>query len=98
MDQIVDKLDKLQEDINEIKQTMAVNTKELEIHIEGVKLAREQNELLKQEVDDKFQELSKDITPIKNHVAFVKGAMWALGVAGAVLLALNELNILSKLF
>jgi hypothetical protein len=93
-----DKLDKLVEDVSEIKQIMAVNTKELEIHIEGVKLAREQNTLLKEEMDSRFNALDSDIKPIKRHVDFVKGAMWAIGICGAALVFLNEIGVLSKLF
>lgn len=105
MKNLEDKLDILQQDIAEIKKTinentiqLAVNTKQLEIHIEGVRLAREQNDLLKKDFDTRFEALNSDIKPIKNHVSFVKGALWALGICGALLLGLNELGILSKLF
>lgn len=98
MKDISEKLDKIQEDIGEIKQTLAVNTKELEIHVEGVQLARKQNDMLKQDMQNRFDNLDEEIKPIKAHVFFVKGAMWALGISGAVLLGLNELGILKKLF
>lgn len=91
------KIEQICEDISEIKKTMAVNTKELEIHIEGVKLAREQNDLLREDIEKRFNHLDEEIKPIKAHVSFVKGAIWALGVAGAILIGLNELGILQKL-
>lgn len=102
---IEDKLDKLSADIEEIKETLAknttqlaVNTTQLEIHIEGVKLAREQNNILKKDMDDKLEIIKADLLPIKAHVAFVKGAMWALGIVGAVTLGLQQMGILQKLF
>lgn len=91
------KLDKIVEEIAEIKQTLAVNTKELEIHVEGVILAREQNNILRQEMENRFDSVDSDLKPIKSHVAFVKGAIWSLGIAGAIVLGLNELGIIQKL-
>lgn len=91
-------LTRILEDISEIKQTLAVNTKELEIHVEGVQLARKQNDLLKEDMDARFDNLNEEIKPIKAHVSFVRGALWATGICGAVLLGLNELGILQKLF
>lgn len=81
------KLDKIQDDISEIKEIQARNTADIEHHIHRTDLAEQNLELLKEE-----------IKPIKSHVAFVKGAIWALGVAGAILMGLNELGILQKLF
>jgi len=95
---ISDKLDKIVEDIGEIKQTLAVNTKELEIHVKGVIQAQERNDLLKQDMEIRFENLNADIKPIKSHVSFVQGAFWAMTVCGAILIGLNELGILQKLF
>ena len=78
MKEVKEKLDKIQDEVVEIKQILAVNTRELEIHIEGVKLAREQNEILKKEMETGFQNLYTEIKPIKAHVSFVKGAMWTI--------------------
>jgi len=98
MKDITDRLDKIQEDIGQIKQTLAVNTRELEIHIEGVNLAREQNDILKKQMEVGFQNVNADMKPIKSHVSFVQGAFWAVSICCAILIGLNELGILQKLF
>lgn len=82
-----EKLDKIVEHISEINTTLAVNTSSLETHIRRTELAESQ-----------IQNLQDDIKPIKSHVAFMKGVAWALGVAGSILIGLNELGILKKLF
>lgn len=81
------KIDKMVEDISEIKITMAQNTASLETHIRRTEIAEEQISTIKD-----------DIKPIKSHVAFVKGAIWSLGIVGAVILGLHELGIIDKLF
>lgn len=80
-----------------MSETLAVNTEQLKVHIEGVKLAREQNELIKKDVEVRFEALRKDveiaeekveskIEPIQAHVTKVqtlgKVGTW---LAGAVL-------------
>jgi hypothetical protein len=95
---IEDRLDRMTEEIAEMNKTLAVNTKQLEIHIEGVKLAREQNNILKEDIDNRFNELlEQHIKPINKHIAFVQGAMWALGIVGASIFALQQMGILQKL-
>lgn len=82
-----EKLDKIVDDISEIKTTLAINTASLETHIKRTEIAEEN-----------ISKIQEDIKPIKSHVAFVKGAMWALGVTGGILFALQQMGILSKLF
>lgn len=86
-----EKLDKIVEDVNEIKVILARNTSSLELHIKRTDLAEQNLEQLRQEVSD-------DLKPIKEHINMVKGAMWLLGVLGAALLGLQQLGILNKLF
>jgi hypothetical protein len=77
----------MKEELKVLNQTLAVNTKQLEIHIEGVKLAREQNELLKKDVDTRIDTFKEDvetkIAPIQTHVTkaqtYGKIAAWVLG-------------------
>lgn len=73
-------------EILEIKETMARNTISLEIHMKR---------------SDSLEKLvaltQQDMKSIKQHVAFVRGAAWALAAAGAVILGLNSLGILQKL-
>jgi hypothetical protein len=61
---VIGRLDLHQAELQTMNQTLAVNTKQLEIHIEGVKLAREQNELLKVELNMRLQ-------PIEDNFKFL---------------------------
>lgn len=86
-----EKLDKIVEDVNEIKVILARNTSSLELHMKRTDLAEQNLEQLRQEV-------SEDLKPIKEHISMIKGAMWLLGMLGAMLLGLQQLGILNKLF
>ena len=71
LDILKDNTSQIQEEIKVMNQILAVNTKQLEIHIEGVRLAREQNEILRKDVDARFEKAAKDLGPIRDHVKFV---------------------------
>jgi hypothetical protein len=62
----------LRESQDIMNKTLAVNTAQLELHIEGVKLAREQNELLKKDVDTRFETLNVSMnnkfSPVQKHI------------------------------
>lgn len=87
MRELMDKLDKMQEDISDIKTTMAVNTSSLETHIHRTDLA-----------EIRITEQEDRIKPLEKHMSFVKGAIWAIGATGTILFALQQMGILSKLF
>lgn len=87
---IEDRLDKISEEIAEMNKTLAINTTQLEIHIEGVKLAREQNNLLKEEFEKQLKRINK-------HIDFVQGAAWAIAGTAVIIGALHEMGILQKL-
>lgn len=87
---IEDRLDKISEEISEMNKTLAINTTQLEIHIEGVKLAREQNNLLKEEFD-------RQLRRINAHIDFVQGAAAAITIIGAIVVALHQMGVLQKL-
>jgi len=80
----------MKDELKVMNQTLAVNTEQLKVHIEGVKLAREQNQLLRQDIDSRFSLLKQDVdskfTPLQTHVtkaqAYGKVGMW---VARAIL-------------
>ena len=82
-----DKLDKIVDDISEIMQTMAANTSSLEEHIRRTDIA-----------ESRINDVELELTPLKAHVAFVKGAAWSMGILGATLLGLSQMGILQKLF
>lgn len=87
LDRIEAKMDKMQDNMGEMKEILARNTSDIEHHIKRTDLAEQNLELLRE-----------DLKPIKNHVSFVKGVMWALGIVGAFVMALHQLGILQKLF
>lgn len=90
MEQVDKKLDKIQEDIVEIKETLARNTASLEIHMQRTELAEQRIEQLAKE-DNSLKE------KINAHINQVKGAAIALSVIGTIIFALWQMGILGKL-
>lgn len=88
---IEEKLDKVQEDVNEIKVILARNTTSLEEHMKRTAIAEERIELVQ-------EQMNVQIEPIRRHVITVNTAIKLIAGAGAVLLFLNELGLLNKLF
>jgi flagellar motor component MotA len=86
-----DKLDRIQDDVNEIKTHLAVYNQQLVIHIK-------RSETLEQKLELDMEKMNQEIKPLISHVSMVQGAFWILGVLGAVLLGLQQLGLLSKLF
>lgn len=76
-------------------------TSSVEHHIERTDKLEELVSLLREEaiknVASIKSEVHSDLIPIKSHIAFIKGAAYALGVIGAIILGLNQLGILSKI-
>lgn len=91
LDKILESLDKVKDDMSDMKVTMAANTATLEVHVKRTDLAEENINQLRTNI-------TEELKPIKSHIAFVKGAIWALGITGAIILGLGELGILSKIF
>lgn len=95
------KLEKLSDSVNELKIHVArqdVNferlndilsrlTDSVEIHVKRSDTMEELLRLYK-------EEMSEELTPIKNHMAFVKGASWMLSGVVAVVVILHELGLL----
>ena len=54
-----------------MSETLTENTKQLEIHIEGVKLAREQNAMVRVEMLERFKEVEEEIEPIRDQMKFI---------------------------
>jgi len=84
------KLDKIQEDIVEIKETLARNTTSLELHIHRTEVAEETLKIISNTQNDLELKLI-------SHINQVKGAGIAIGVIGSVILALWQMGILAKL-
>jgi hypothetical protein len=85
------KLDKIADDIGEINQTLVRhellhdrNTKSLEEH-----MAR---------TDALEALLTIEMTPVKAHMSFIRGCIWAITGMGALLFALQQMGILRKIF
>lgn len=64
LDALKDNVTGIQEELRVMNKTLLVNTEQLAVHIEGVRLAREQNELLRKETEARLQ-------PIQDHVVRV---------------------------
>lgn len=102
MERILNKLDKMQEnieglqsDMSEVKVTMARNTMSLEYHIERTDQNEEIIELLRKEIQLREQQILDQIRPIKTHVDRVK---WSLRIIGGIFGAaviLKELGFFS---
>lgn len=68
-----DKLDKVNDRLNDIDKNVAVYNEQLKIHIEGTVQNREQLHLFRQKFDS-------DFAPVKKHIAMVEGVLKFLGV------------------
>jgi flagellar motor component MotA len=82
-----DKLDRIQDDVNEIKTHLAVYNQQLVIHIK-------RSETLEEKLELDMEKMNQEIKPLISHVSMVQGAFWILGVLGAVLLGLQQLGLL----
>lgn len=109
MRQLENKIDKILEDLNEVKVVQArhtvlheKNTEDLERHILRTNLAEERIEMLTKADIELKEEILAEINPIKSHVYAVnigiKVVVWTLTAIGAILLGLKQLGILDKLF
>lgn len=72
-----DKVDKIADDIGEIKVTLARNTTTVEYHVKRSDIA-----------DENIQIIRNELGPIKEHVSKVKGALSLLYTGAKVLAAL----------
>lgn len=81
---VEDKLDKQADDLTAIKVTLAENTEQLKIHIEGVKQTRELIAQNKVEMDSRLSPLEKDST-------FIKNAVRLFGLIVAAIITIKEL-------
>jgi hypothetical protein len=88
VDYLKDESTLMREQLQSMNQTLAVNTEQLKVHIEGVKLAREQNTILKADVDSRFLQRDEELKPVHKHVTQVsfltKVFMWGIALPGAV--------------
>lgn len=90
MSQVENKLDKIQEDIVEIKETLARNTTSLELHMQRTQIAEDRIEFLHQQDSDLKEKIS-------SHINQVKGAAIAISAIATLLFALWQMGILEKL-
>lgn len=90
------KFDRISNRLDNVEKELIVYNEELKHHIQGVILAREQNDLLKQHVELKLKEIQISIEPIKKHVGritnvtgflkgFFNGTLKFIGAAGVVI-------------
>ena len=93
-------IQRLSDSQERMNQTLAENTKQLEIHIQGVKLAREQNEILRADFDKRVDATEADITPLQDHVKrienvsgfFVKALLVFSTIVGLIIALLKGLK------
>jgi hypothetical protein len=88
MKQIEEKLDDQSDQIQEIhrelrvmNETLIINTEQLKIHIEGVKLAREQNEDYRREMEFRLKPLEETSILARG---YIKGFMFLIGTPAAI--------------
>lgn len=109
MKHLENKIDKILEDLSEVKIVQAKhtilhekNTQDLERHILRTDLAEARIEMLTKADVELKEELLVEISPIKSHVhavdAGIKVLIWTLTAIGAIVLGLKQLGILEKLF
>lgn len=86
---VEDKVDRIWERIASIDATLAGQHEQLKIHIEGVKLARQQNDLLKRDLDSRLQ-------PIQDHVTVVRGVIRVIGYLAAIGGSIEGVSVLLR--
>lgn len=86
MEEIKQKIDKIQEDIVDIKITLERNTVSLEEHIKRTALAEE-----------RVEQTRKELEPVKDHVKFVNWTLKIIAVSGTILISLKELGFFAWL-
>lgn len=90
------KFDRISMRLDAVEKELLVYNEELKHHIQGVILAREQNELLKQHVELQLEQIQFSIKPIKDHVrkitnisGFIKGSfnsiLKLIGATGVII-------------
>lgn len=85
LEQVENKLDRISEDITEIKVIMERNTSSLEYHIKRTDIAEEKHDLLKTEVDY-----------VMDHVKKVNWIFKIVAIVGAVVLFVVQILSLFK--
>lgn len=91
------KMDKLEQRIDCVDKDLIVYNEQLKHHIEGVRLLKQENEMLREYIDKETNILHDDLVPIKNHVQKMEGWRtflkklpgWVLKALGAVSLMLG---------
>ncbi len=98
IDKILEKIDKLSDDMSDMKVTMAVNTTTLEANTATLEVHVKRTDLAEESINKLSNKLVEELKPVKAHIAFIKGVMWALGITGSILFGLQQMGLLSKLF
>lgn len=78
-------LNRIVNSLENIDNTLADNTRELTVHIEGVRQAQENNKLLREELQVYKLEVQAKVSELEKPKIVVNGIMWILGFIGAVL-------------
>lgn len=93
-----DLLQKLVEILLEVKETQSVQAKTLDVNTQSlVEHVARTNAL--EERQDRFEELvAKEIGIFNRHLAFVKGAVWSVGIVVAALVVGKQLGLFETLF
>jgi hypothetical protein len=96
LSRIESQLERLNEDVGEIKIVMTRNTASLEEHMRR----SDALETYVQKVEEHLTEgvIKKDLEPIKKHVNQVtwaiKGIFWFVGIVGSILITLKQLEVI----
>ena len=85
LERIYEKLDKIDDRLSSVERIMAVNTAQLEIHIEGVRLAREQNDIIRDDVEQRLQPLEKRASIGDAALKIAGGAAGFVAVAASLI-------------
>ncbi len=87
-------LGKIVTSLENIDKTLLDNTKELAVHIEGVRQSQENNRILREELNIYKQEVESKLKQLEEPRIVIKGILWLLGVSATIIgiiVALKEL-------
>lgn len=81
---LLQKMDKMSDDIGKIKELQAVHNEVLKDHTRRSELNEESNKLLKQQIENTEKHYDEQLEPIKKHVNQVEFGLKIFGATAAI--------------
>jgi len=98
-DKLERKFDKVERRLDNVEQELVIYNEQLKHHIEGVKQARKQNDMLKEYIDIENKKVLNEFKPIKQHIEKVNGVMSGLSfISGWIFKVLGFVGVILGIY